>query len=135
MVYLHDFEITDLRLVSKLKWNFRDAFEKVSKDHYIFKGFWQPLLAVVEDGSGSVASLYDHDGLYTYRGQNKITLRGYGNKYYTYRKIIIFGVPFMVCTSLSDEDAALAAMTSRMFVESLIDALPPVTYTKNYLDK
>ena len=91
--------------------------------NYEFKGYRQPLLCYVSDDFALVYSPYDYMGSYTYDGQDTITLHSTYGKFDTYRKIMIFGVPFMVKTSLSDEDAILAAETDEHFISSLIKAL------------
>ena len=83
----------------------------------------QPLLCRASNNSCMVYSPYEYDGNYTYSGENEITLHSTYGRFETYRKISIFGVPFMVCSRLTAEDVVLAAETCPKFLEQLIKAL------------
>jgi hypothetical protein len=123
MTFLYDFEITDSTLVRKLECNVLGYFEQVSDNHYVCKGYRQPLLAHISDRLAYVCDPFKYNGSYTYTGQDEITLHATYGRFNTYKKLTIFGLPFMVCTSLSDDDAILSATTDIMFVKSLIRAL------------
>ena len=121
--FLYDFEITDSTLVRKLERNVLGYFEQVSDGHYVCKGYEQPLLAHISDRLAYVCNPFGYNGSYTYKGQDEITLHATYGHFDTYKKMTIFGLPFMVCTSMSDDDAVLSAMTDIKFVKSLIRAL------------
>ena len=91
--------------------------------YYEFKGYCMPLLCHVSDNFSLVHSPYDYNGNYTYNGEDTICLHSTYGRFDTYRKIEILGVPFMVHTSLSNDDAILAAETDKHFISSLIKAL------------
>lgn len=121
---LYDFEITTPALCKKLERNVLRYFERVSTDEeYICKGYEQPLLAHVSNNYAFVCNPFEYHGSYDYKGQDEITLHAQYGRFNTYRKMVIFGLPFMVCTNLSDTDAILAAETDIKFVKSLIRAL------------
>ena len=121
--FLYDFEITDSTLVRKLERNVLGCFEQVSDGHYVCKGYRQPLLTHISDRLAYVCDPFKYNGSYTYNGQDEITLHSTYGHFDTYKKMTIFGLPFMVCTSMSDDDAILSAMTDIHFVKSLIRAL------------
>ena len=122
MTKMYGFEITQERLIKKLENNIFKCFEKISDEDYIFKGYSQPLLASIKNNWELVFSPFKYMGSYDYKGQDIITLHSTYGKFNTYKKLIIFGVPFMVETEMTDEDAIMSAETSRKFVEWLIDA-------------
>jgi hypothetical protein len=122
-IFLYDFEITDCTLVRKLERNVLGYFEQVSDGHYVCKGYRQPLLAHVSDGHAYVCDPFKYNGSYTYNGHHEITLHSTYGRLKTYKKMTIFGLPFMVCTNMSDDDAILSAMTDIKFIKSLIRAL------------
>ena len=62
-------------------------------------------------------------GSYTYDGEDTIKLHSTYGRINTYKKMTIFGLPFMVETDMSEENAVLAAMTDKNFIKSLIEAL------------
>lgn len=121
--FLYDCEITDYTLVCKLKHNVLGYFEQVSDDHYVCKGYKQPLLAHVTDNLAYVCDPFKYNGSYTYNEHDEITLHSTYGRLQTYKKMIIFGLPFMVCTNMSEEDARASAMTDIRFINSLIRAL------------
>lgn len=121
--FLWDYEITDTDLIKKLERNFHRSFELVSDGHYICKGYRQPLLAHINDKLSYVCDPLRYSGSYTYNGEDEITLHASYGRFVTYKKMIIFGLPFMVCTGLTEDDAILAAMTDKRFIESLIKVL------------
>lgn len=121
--FLYDFEITDSALAHKLERNVLGYFEQVSDNHYVCKGYSQPLLAHIYDDIAYVCNPFKYSGSYTYNGQDEITLHSTYGRFNTYKKMTIFGLPFMVCTNMSDNDAILSAMTDIKFVKSLIRAL------------
>ena len=121
--FLYDFEITDSTLVRKLERNVLGYFEKDADGHYVCKGYSQPLLAHISNKTAYVCDPFGYNGSYTYNGQDEITLHARYGHFDTYKKMTIFGLPFMVCTSMSDDDAVLSAMTDIKFVKSLIRAL------------
>lgn len=82
-----------------------------------------PLLCRVSNNRACVYSPYDYSGSYKYNSEDRIWLHSTHGRFEEYRKLEIFGVPFMVCSSLSDEDAVLAAETDKHFIASLIEAL------------
>lgn len=82
-----------------------------------------PLLCYVSNNITLVHSPYEYSGSYRYNGENKICLYNTYGCLEEYRKLEILGVPFMVCSLLSDEDAVLAAETDKHFIASLIKAL------------
>ena len=123
MKFVYDFKITDSTLMRKLERNALGYFEQVSNNHYVCKGYEQPLLAHISDKLAYVCDPFKYSGSYTYEGQDEITLHSTYGRLDTYKKMTIFGLPFMVCTDMSDDDAILAAMTDIKFVESLIRAL------------
>ena len=91
--------------------------------YYEFKGYRQPLLCHISDRLCIVHSPYSYSGSYTYNGEDEICLHSTYGRFDKYKKLEIFGVPFMVKTSLSDEDTILAAETDNTFIMSLIKAL------------
>ena len=91
--------------------------------HYEFKGYKQPLLCHVSNNMVMVHSPYNYYGSYKYNGEDTITLHSTYGRFDTYRKLTILGLPFMVCSSLSDEDAILSAETDEDFINELIEAL------------
>ena len=121
--FLYDFEITDSTLVRKLERNVLGYFEQDTDNHYVCKGYGQPLLAHISDKVARVLDPFGYMGSYTYDGQDEITLHSTYGHFDTYKKMTIFGLPFMVCTSMSDDDAILSAMTDIKFAKSLIRAL------------
>lgn len=123
MVFLYDFKITNEWLINKLKRNILGYFEETTNGHYICKGYDYPLLARVSNGFSLIHSPFKYSGSYSYGGENEITLHSTYGRFRTYKKMIIFGIPFMVDTEMSEEDAVLAAMTDKHFIESLIRAL------------
>lgn len=121
--FLYDFEITNDVLVRKLKRNILKYFEETSEGHYICKGYEQPLLVHISNKMAFACNPFEYHGSYTYKGQNEITLHSRYGIFHTYKKMVIFGLPFMVCTDMTEEEAVLAAMTDVKFVKSLIQAL------------
>lgn len=122
-MFLYGFEITKEKYARKLERNIFKYFAKVDAQNYICKGYTQPLLACIHDRHSFVCSPFGYNGSYEYKGQTEITLHSTYGHFDTYKKMTIFGLPFMVKTDLSDDDAVLAAMTDIHFVESLINAL------------
>ena len=129
--FLHDFEITDKKLIGRLK---RSEYFKVVDTkidwlnnvqyHYKFTGYSKPLLAYVSDKYCSVHTPYHYVGSYNYNGQDEITLHSTYGRLEHYKKIAIFDIPFMVESSmLNEEDIVLCAETDFKFIKSLISAL------------
>ena len=127
--YLNGFEVKPhlAKYLERSKYfeliNFREDLLCNKFYHYEFKGYKQPLLCFVSDDFSLVHSPYEYSGSYTYNGERTISLHSTYGRFETYRIIQIFGVPFMVNTLLSDEDAILAAETDDHFISSLIKAL------------
>lgn len=128
--FMYDFEIKDRKLVTRLVKSeyFLLADEKEDLygnkyHHYSFVGYRQPLLCLVTDIMSIVYSPYDYMGNYDYKGEDTITLHSTYGRMNTYRKIELFGIPFMVDSRLSDDDILLAVLTDDSFVKSLIKAL------------
>ena len=132
--YLNGNEV-DPRFAKKLEQNREFELVKFKEDllcnkfyHYEFKGFvlcgdTVPLLCYVSNNRASVYSPYEYSGSYRYNGEDRICLHDRYGRFEEYRKLEILGVPFMVCSELSDEDAVLAAETDKHFIASLIKAL------------
>ena len=121
--FLYDFEITDSALVRKLERNVLGYFEQGDDGHYVCRGYGQPLLTHISDKVACVLDPFRYIGSYTYDGQDEVTLHSTYGRFNTYKKMTIFGLPFMVCTDMSDDDAVLSAMTDIRFAKSLIRAL------------
>ena len=129
-VYLHGYNITDARLIRRLETCKYFAIDSTKEDlygnihvTYKFTGYRQPLLCSVSDNFTMIHSPYDYMGNYTYNGEDKIVLHNTCGHFDTYRKIDIFGVPFMVKSNLSNDDCVLAAETDYSFIKDLIKAL------------
>lgn len=120
---LYDFTIEDSYLQNKLRCNVLNLFKEVSDGCYICKGYRYPLLAHISDKYSRVYSPFNYMGSYTYNGEDTIRLHSTYGRIHTYKKMIIFGLPFMVETNMSKENAVLAAMTDINFIKSLITAL------------
>lgn len=128
--YLHDFEIKDKQLINRLEKSKYFSLTDENQDlygnkyyHYKFTGYRQPLLALVTDTFSLVYSPYDYMGSYDYKGEDTITLHSTYGRMHTYRRIELFGIPFMVDTCLSDDDIQLSVETDKSFTMSLIKAL------------
>lgn len=91
--------------------------------HYEFKGYRHPLLCHIANNLTLVHSPYKYMGSYTYNGEDTICLHSTYGRFDNYRKLVIMGIPFMVNSLLSDEDAILSAETDESFIISLIKAL------------
>lgn len=120
---LYDFTIEDTHLQNKLRTNVLNLFKEVSDGNYICKGYEYPLLAHISNSYSKVYSPFNYMGSYDYNGEDTIKLHSTYGRMETYKKMTIFGVPFMVNTNLSEEDAILAATTDKNFIKSLILAL------------
>lgn len=120
---LYDFKIEDSYLQNKLKHNVLNYFKEVSDGCFICKGYRYPLLARISNNYSTIYSPFNYMGSYTYNGENTIKLHSTYGRIETYKKIIIFDLPFMVNTKLSEKEAILAATTDKKFIESLIKAL------------
>jgi hypothetical protein len=94
--FLYDFEITDTTLVRKLERNVLGYFEQDTDGHYVCRGYGQPLLAHISDKVARVLDPFGYNGSYTYNGQDEITLHTRYGHFDTYKKMTIFGLPFMV---------------------------------------
>ena len=128
--YIYDYKITDIRLIKKLETCRYFAIKETKEDFYgnehvtyQFNGYSRPLLCNVYDNFAIIHSPYEYAGSYTYSGEDVITLHSTYSRFDTYRKIYIFGVPFMVKSLLCDEDVVLAAETDCGFIKQLIKAL------------
>lgn len=128
--YLYDYQITDSRLIKTLTTSKYFNIAKTREDlygnlhiHYEFKGYHQPLLCYISNNFCRVNSPYNYSGSYNYNGEDIITLHSTYGRFQTYKKFFIFGVPFMVNSTLEDEEIILAAETDIEFIKSLIKAL------------
>lgn len=120
---LYDFTIEDSYLQNKLRRNVLNLFKEVSDGCYICKGYRYPLLAHISDKYSKVYSPFNYMGSYTYNGEDTIRLHSTYGRIDTYKKMIIFGLAFMVKTDMPEEEAMLAATTDKNFIKSLISAL------------
>ena len=121
--FLYDLEISDYELERKLRRNVLGYFEEISDGHYVCKGYDQPLLAHISNEVSFVCCPFKYSGAYEYKGENEISLHATYGRVYTYKKMIIFGMPFMVCTNMTNKEAITHAMADVKFVTSLIKAL------------
>jgi hypothetical protein len=120
---LYDFTIEDSYLQNKLRRNVLNLFKEVSDGCYICKGYKYPLLARIANKYSTVYSPFNYMGSYTYNNEDTIRLHSTYGRINTYKKMTIFGLSFMVETDMSEEDAVVAAMTDKKFIEALIKAL------------
>jgi hypothetical protein len=128
--FLNGFAVANSGLIKALTTCKYFAIKETKEDfygnqyiHYEFTGYRMPLLCYISDNLALIHSPYGYSGSYTYNGEDVLTLHSTYGRMETYRKINIFGVPFMVNSNLNDEDVVLAAETDPYFTRSLIKAL------------
>lgn len=122
-VYLYDVEITDKELARRLQRNILNYFTEVTEGRYTCNGYEHPLLTHITNTHAHIYDPFKYSGSYNYNGQQQITLHSTYGRLNHYRLLNIYNLYFYVDTTLSDEDAVLAAMTDSTFINTLIKAL------------